>query len=351
MQIERFEARKREHILQSLDLAHQASGLNGLDRVRLIHEALPDLNFEDINVATACLGKKLATPFYVAGMTAGHPDAVLLNRRIASLCQKRGWAMGIGSQRRQLEEFQNGSSEGIDQWKRLREEAPDLVLFANVGIAQLIPARIEHLKALVESISAQALVVHLNSLQEVIQKEGTPQFKGGFAALKKCCEELRTPVIVKETGCGFSPDTLTRLATLQLGGVDVSGLGGTHWGRIEGARAGSNSLEAQVSATFANWGESTVSSVISAKETLPQSIQIWASGGVRSGLDAAKLIAIGATRVGYAQPVLKAALEGEAKLDQWMQIQEYELRVALFCTGSASCENLRGKERIWTIAN
>lgn len=340
MDIQEFESRKRDHIKHALDPAHQAIGQSKLDQVHLIHEALPNLNLSDVSLASKCLGIKTKTPFYVAGMTAGHADAAELNRTLALACQARGWAMGVGSQRRDLENLNGGM---LDRWSELREEVPQLVLFANIGITQLVKADPKKIANLVKSIRAQALIVHTNALQEAMQPEGTPHFKGGLSALKKICEKLSTPVVLKETGCGFSEHTLKKLAKIGLAGIDISGLGGTHWGRIEGARSAELSQFAQAALTFSNWGEPTVDSVIAAKRILKKT-EIWASGGVRSGLDAAKLIALGAHRVGYAKPALEAALAGPDSLSRWMEIQEFELRVALFCTDSLNPAELRAKE-------
>lgn len=344
MEIGQFEGRKREHLRHALDPAHQADGLGGLGQLRLVHEALPDLNFEEIRLESNCLGRKALTPFYVAGMTAGHADAPELNLRIALACEARGWAMGVGSQRRELESL--GATP--DRWTSLRRAAPRLVLFANIGVSQLIAlfsgkgAGIGALRRLVDSLQAQALVVHANALQEAIQPEGTPQFKGALPALAKVCEELGVPVVLKETGCGFSAATLRRLRESGLAALDVSGLGGTHWGRIEGARAGQGSLLEEASRTFGEWGVPTVDAVIAARRELSAKTEIWASGGVRTGLDAAKLIALGASQVGFAKPALEAALQGEEALGHWMSVREKELRIALFCTGSESPAALRG---------
>jgi isopentenyl-diphosphate delta-isomerase len=303
-------------------------------------------------------------------MTAGHEEALSVNKILALACQERGWAMGVGSQRRELE---MGRSDLLDCWKSLRRQVPDLILFANIGLSQLIRSKVSRVEGLIQELKAQALVVHLNALQEVIQKEGTPFFRGGFDALRQYCDQLSVPIVVKETGCGFSRETLKKLASLPLAAVDVSGLGGTHWGRVEGARAEAGSLRSIVSRTFANWGESTAQSVLCAKEIFPKqngqpfrqvgyqavhqavhqqrvATEIWASGGVRTGLDAAKLIALGADRVGYAKPALEAALKGVEQLRFWMETQEYELKVALFCTGSKTCDVLRQKEEIWKVS-
>jgi isopentenyl-diphosphate Delta-isomerase len=346
-----FEERKREHIRHSLDHAHQAVGLSGLDRVHLVHEALPELNFEELRIEAPCFSRALSTPFYVAGMTAGHPDAVKINRTLAQACATRGWAMGVGSQRRELE----APSQSLDLWKELRRELPELVLFSNIGISQLIHASVQQIRDIVDGLGANALAVHVNALQEALQPEGTPQFRGGVDALRKVCEELGKPVVLKETGCGFSKTTLHRLSDTGLAAIDVSGLGGTHWGRIEGARSSESGVQtphARASVTFADWGESTVQSILAARQVLNlKKCEIWASGGVRTGLDAAKLIALGAHRVGYAQPALSAAIAGVNELLYWMESQEFELKVALFCTGAATIEGLREpseeKGEIW----
>jgi isopentenyl-diphosphate delta-isomerase len=344
MEIDEFEHRKRDHLRHALDPSHQASGQGGLDRVRLVHEALPELDLADVRLEAPCLGAATPTPFYVAGMTAGHADARPINRALALACQARGWAMGVGSQRRDLEAPGTGS---LDDWRALRTEAPRLTLFANIGLSQAISAAVDDVRRLVDQLGAAALVVHANALQEALQPEGTPRFRAGLTALEQLCKWLERPVVLKETGCGFSAATLKRVAGIGLAAVDVSGLGGTHWGRIEGARAGAESLQAAASRTFADWGEPTVDATLAAREALGDGTEIWASGGVRSGLDAAKLIALGAHRVGYAQPALEAALQGPERLSRWMETQEFELTVALFCTGNASPEALRARPGAW----
>lgn len=365
MDIQQFEDRKRGHIRHALNPNNQAQGHSGLAQIRLEHQALPELDFEEVRLDTLCLGQRLQTPFFVAGMTAGHSDAAPLNHRLAAACQRRGWAMGVGSQRRQLQGFLERDRTGptaraspfedeLDEWTALRELAPELVLFANVGISQVIRRPIEPLKRLVESIRAQGLAIHLNALQECIQPEGTPNFNGALGAIRDVVEHLGAPVILKETGCGFSLFALQALIDMGLAAVDASGLGGTHWGRIEGARAAEGGedveMHARAAATFADWGIPTAESTLNAGQVLAGSsarTEVWASGGVRTGLDAAKLIALGAHRVGYAQPALAAAIEGEKALDRWMAQQEHELRVALFCTGNARPGQLRMKEGAW----
>jgi len=333
-----FEKRKMDHLRHSLEAKNQASGQNGLDRVHLVHEALPELNFDEIDLSTTCVGRPLKTPFFVSGMTAGHADAPAINRLLASACEKRGWALGVGSQRRDLESIRDTVN---GEWSQFRKAYPNLFLIGNLGISQVILASLADIQKVIASLKVDLLAVHANALQEVLQPEGTPQFKGALKALEVLSLNLAVPLLLKETGCGFSSATLKRLSKLRLAAVDISGLGGTHWGRIEGDRAAPQSLQAVAAETFADWGESTVNSVIAGKKSLPKKTELWASGGVRNGLDAAKLIALGARRIGYAKPALEAALKGEAALHQWMAQQEFELRVALFCTGSLSPAILR----------
>ena len=353
-----FEERKRDHLRHALDPANQATGLSGLDSIHLHHDALPELDFDEVDLSSSCLGNPLRAPFFVAGMTAGHSDASDLNRKLALACRDRGWAMGVGSQRREL------SGEVVDDWKKLRKEVPELVLFANLGLSQVRSASLDQIRRVVEGLDAQALCIHLNALQECMQPEGTPQFRGGFARIVELSRALSVPVVLKETGCGFSARTLGRIADFPIGAVDISGLGGTHWGRIEGARADAAStvdqgqkvdaMRARAARVFGNWGESTADSVMSAARILPGRMEIWATGGVRSGLDAAKLIALGAHLVGYAKAALEAVIQGESVLQDWMRSQEFELKTALFCSGHGSPAQLRERgvtkgSDVWSI--
>lgn len=337
---EQFEGRKKDHIRLSLSPKNQAVGEAGFDLVELVHEALPDLNFEQVNLACDALGQKTKTPFLISSMTAGHAEAVDLNARLARAAHERGWRMGVGSQRKEL-----GDAAAAEEWRVIRKLAPRVLLYGNLGLAQLIRTKISAVEKLVDSLEAGAMIIHLNSLQECLQPEGTPAYKGGVKALTELSKKLSVPVIVKETGCGFSKKTLKRLRGISLGAVDISGYGGTHWGRIEGDRNERGSMRGQAAATFANWGISTVESLAEAA-AMKTDYEVWASGGVRSGLDAAKLLAMGARVVGLAQPVLEAALKGESELHARMELLEFELKTAMFCTGSAGLKELR-EEKVW----
>lgn len=336
-----FEQRKKDHIRIALEPQSQASVSNGLERVQLLHEALPEINFSEVSIEKTLFSQKLASPIFISSMTAGHVEGQRLNQMLVEAAQARGWAMGVGSQRKEL--FDESASQ---EWKVLRRNAPRALLFGNLGLAQLIQTETYFVQKMVDNLQASALFIHTNPLQEVLQAEGTPQFRGGFEALKKLCETLSVPVILKEVGCGFSAPTLQRLKDVGVYAVDVAGLGGTHWGRIEGNRASAGSLQQRAAPAFANWGIPTVESLRSAKE-LDLPFQIWASGGLRTGLDVAKLVAMGAEMVGIAKLALDALMQGEQQLAMLMDQLEFELKVALFCTGCQNLAELQAK-RVWT---
>jgi len=253
LQKDEFEQRKRDHIDLSLNSKNEASGGSGLQNIELIHEALPDLDFSDIQTKTFSLGKLDPHPFFVSSMTAGHPGSFEINHRLASVAAHRGWVMAVGSQRKEL--FDNNASQ---EWVHLKKKIPNIRLMGNIGISQLIKTPLADIQKLVDTLEAEALFVHTNPLQEVLQPEGTPQFKGCYEALNTLCNTLDTPVILKETGCGFSKKTLSRLKESSLSGIDISGFGGTHWGRIEGGRSTKGSVFSSASLVFKDWGVSTV---------------------------------------------------------------------------------------------
>lgn len=332
-----FEKRKQDHIELALIDANQAKELNTFDRLNFIHEALPDIDFKDISIAGRRLGFPVEKPFMVASMTAGHRNAIDINRHLIAACAELGWAMGVGSQRRELTDGQ-----AAFEWLPLRRDYPEVSLLSNLGIAQLISTPLDQIHRLTDVLQADALIIHCNPLQECIQPEGTPTFKGSWQAIAELVNLLPLPVVVKETGCGFSKQTLVRLNDMGVAAVDVSGSGGTHWGRIEGQRAVDEPIRHKTSLTFRNWGIDTVKCIQDAAALNP-TFEIWGSGGVRHGLDAAKLFSLGATTVGFAKPMLKAALQSTTEVLALMTSIEYELKVAMFCTGSQILSDLKEK--------
>jgi isopentenyl-diphosphate Delta-isomerase len=331
-----FTQRKADHIRLSLDPKTEASGLNGLDQFSLTHEALPDINFDDITLKSQQLGLDVDTPFLISSMTAGHQDGLVINERLMCAATAQNWAMGVGSQRREL--FDDTAHL---EWLNLRKRFPNLRLFGNIGIAQVITSTTSQLQRLVDNLEANALQIHLNPLQECIQPEGTPHYKGAYQAIESLCTQLDVPVIIKETGCGMSKQTMEKLNNTGISALDVSGFGGTHWGRIEGLRTNNKQLS-QAAKTFGNWGINTFDAMLNAR-SLMLNYEVWGSGGIRDGLDSAKLLALGANTIGFARPMLAAAMDSEEAIIDVMKTIEFELKTALFCTGHANIAALQEK--------
>ena len=338
-----FESRKKDHMRLALDPQVQTGG-HGLDKIELIHEALPEINFKDVDLSTSFQKIKLSSPIFISSMTAGHESGENFNQALATLSSQRKILMGVGSQRRQL-----GDPSARLEWETLRKKAPDALLMGNLGLAQLIQTPTQAVKDLLESLQAVGLFIHLNPLQEALQPEGTPQFAGGLKKIEEICNAVTIPVVIKEVGCGFSEYTLKRLQGTGVYGVDVSGYGGTHWGRIEGLRAPQDSVQAQAALTFSHWGTSTLQSMLNA-QLAHVNYQVWASGGVRNGLEAAKLLSMGAGMVGLALPWLSAFKLNESdpgsELEKLADRLDYELKIALFCTGCKNIEEIQRK-KVW----
>ncbi len=337
-----FEKRKGDHIRIALDPRSQTDGQNGLDSINLIHEALPDLNLKEVEISTSFSFSKnsisLSSPLFISSMTAGHEKGQEINIALAKLSSERRILMGVGSQRKELVD-----SAAANEWKLVRQQAPKALLLGNIGIAQLIQNPIDNIRKLVDATEALGIFVHLNSLQESIQPEGTTDFKGGLQAIEKLVKQLEVPVIIKETGSGFSTNTLRRLQETGVFAVDVSGKGGTHWGRVEGLRSDADSALYKISKTFENWGISTKDSLLNA-QAASVSYEVWASGGIRTGLEAAKCLALGASKVGLAKPFLQASLAGDEALNNLLDQLELELKISLFCTGSANLSEFKTKK-------
>ncbi len=334
-----FSKRKKDHIEISLRDESQAF-VDQFSRLQFQHNPIPEIDFEDITLDTDVFGTSLRSPFFVSSMTLGHDGAQSVNDAILTACAEKGWMMGVGSQRRQLFDPQANI-----ECEQLRKKFPNNIIFGNIGLSQVIASKVSQIQSLVDSLQAQFLVVHCNPLQEAIQPEGTPQFKGGLQALKNLTDGLSVPVVLKETGCGFSEQSFQRLQSVGLAAIDVSGMGGTHWGRVEGLRMQEKESGYQVAQVFRQWGISTVDSLENGIKT-DIGLPLWASGGVRDGLQAAKLLALGAEKVGLAKPVLEAAVQGTetliARMDQW----ERELKVAMFCLGIENVKSLVGQRKL-----
>jgi len=316
------ESRKKEHVDIVLKSGSQYSKSTGLERVDFLHNALPELNFDAVDLQTRFLGKTIRFPLLISAMTGGYAEAGKINKDLASAAQKHGIAFALGSQRAMLE------NPGLKETYYVRDEAPDIPVIANIGAVQLKKYSVEKVLSLVSLVEADALAVHLNPLQEAIQPEGDRDFSGVLNAIRKLCEKSSVPIIAKETGAGISQDIAIKLKEAGVACIDVAGAGGTSWSKVEYSRKG-------LTPGFEEWGLGTLDSIIQCRGVLP----IIASGGIRNGIDAAKTIALGADLAGAAYPFLKALKEKrlELELSNW----ENQMKIAAFLSGSKNLEELK----------
>ncbi|WP_414162904.1 type 2 isopentenyl-diphosphate Delta-isomerase [Superficieibacter sp. BNK-5] len=307
----------------------------GFEQWRFDHCALPELNLDDIDLRTPLFGKTLSAPLLIGSMTGGASRAAEINRHLAQAAQTLGLAMGVGSQRVALESDVNS---GLT--RELRKFAPDIVLLANLGAAQIASRKgQDYARRAVEMIDADALIVHLNPLQEALQRNGDRDWRGVLNAIEETVKALPVPVIVKEVGAGVSVGVARRLLETGIAMLDVAGAGGTSWAAVEGERA-TTAHDRTVAMAFADWGIPTAQALHELHQALPQA-QLIASGGIVDGIDVAKALRLGASIVSQAAGVLGSATSSAQAVVDHFQIIIDQLRIACFCTGSASLEQLR----------
>ncbi|MEA2641421.1 MAG: isopentenyl-diphosphate Delta-isomerase, partial [Chloroflexota bacterium] len=290
----------------------------GWDDVQLVHQALPEIDLDEVDLGIDLFGCHLRAPILIASMTGGHPRAAEINRRLAGAAQAYGLAMGVGSQRAAIRQ-----PELLATYTVAREAAPDALLIANVGAPQLIPQGSEaplvlgDVERLVSTLEANALAIHLNYLQEVVQPEGDTRARGALAAIERIARALSVPIIAKETGAGIAREQGARLVSAGVAGIDVGGAGGTSFALVESHRAADRGLAraARLGEALAGWGIPSAASVM---ECQGLGVPVIATGGVRSGLHVAAALALGANVVGLARPLLSAALESEAVLHDFV---------------------------------
>lgn len=329
--VDEIAERKQAHLDLCLreDVEAQAKSTL-LEEVELIHDALPDLALDDVDTSTRWLGKRLEAPLVITGMTGGTRSAFQVNRDLARVAEESGIAFGVGSQRAM-------QSRPSSEWTyAVREHAPSTVVLANIGIGQAQEMDVAGFETLIEALDADGLCVHLNVAQEMVQPEGDRAFRDGTKVFRRLTKQLSTPVIAKETGCGISRAVGERLYSAGVRHVDVSGAGGTSWVRIEALRAPEAD---RLGALFRDWGVPTAASLVQLRGLRMQRI---ASGGIRSGLDVARALALGANLAGAALPVYQAYQEGG--LDgarAFVAELVRELRVAMLLTGSRRVADLR----------
>ena len=287
--------RKLEHLRICLK-EDVESNYTGFEDVSFIHHALPEVDFDEINVKVEFLGKKLSAPFLIASMTGGHPETKEINKKLAIAVQELGIGMGVGSQRAAIED-----EKVADSFSVVREFAPEAFIYANVGISQVLKYGVEFVEKAIEMIDADAVAIHLNFLQEAIQPEGDRNAKNCLNVLKEVCESIKVPVIVKETGAGISRDIAIKLKLIGVDAIDVGGKGGTSWSGVEVYRA-KDKVTKEVGMDFWDWGIPTAFCIAECYDVLP----VIATGGLRSGLDLAKALALGAKVGSSALPFFKS---------------------------------------------
>jgi isopentenyl-diphosphate Delta-isomerase len=333
---EGHESRKADHIRINLEKDVAFKQLTtGLERYYFLHQALPELNLAEISTTTTLFGKTLATPLLISSMTGGTAEARQINRTLAMAAQEAGLAMGLGSQRAGIEDGR------LADTYRVRDVAPDILLFANLGAVQLnYGYGLEHCQRAVDMIEADALILHFNALQEAVQPEGDGNFAGLLAKVEAICRQLPVPVIAKEVGWGFAAETARQLAEAGVAAIDVAGAGGTSWSQVEMYRA-PTARHARVAGAFIDWGIPTAVALQYCRAAAPD-LPIFASGGIRDGIDVAKCIALGANLVGFAGDFLRAADKGGmAGVIEMAATLTDELRVTMFASGAGDLSALR----------
>lgn len=337
-----FDSRKFDHLSLSLDDISQTPEFRVLDYLSLQSTAFPEMDFDDVDLSSEFDGIKLSAPFFISSMTSGTSFGEPINEALAQLSHEKRIILGVGSQRKELT-----NDKALAEWKRHRKKYPNAILLSNLGLSQLIGTSIDKVKKITDNMEAAGLIVHCNALQECIQKEGTPQFKNGLKTIEKLTKEVGIPVIVKEVGFGFSQRDLVRLNQTGIYAVDFSGQGGTNWARIEALRYPKKSLGLATGFVFSDWGYD-ITEWIGFHDKDSVSYQFWGSGGVRTGLDVAKMIAMGSHLVGMAQPWLnslvidrkKKTLSAENLFNFYDKIYR-ELKISLFCCGYDRVESFR----------
>ncbi len=331
--------RKTDHININLDKDVHSGITTGLERIGLVHQALPEMSLNQVDTRVTLFGHQLATPLIISSMTGGTPVAGVVNRTLAEAAQVCGVGMGLGSFRAALDHPEAATS------FKVRKVAPDILLFANLGAVQLnYGVDVETCLKVVQICSADALILHLNPLQEALQAEGEANFSDLLRKIEKLCHDLPVPVVIKEVGWGISAATARKLASAGVAAIDVAGAGGTSWSQVEMHRL-TDANRAQVAAAFRSWGIPTAQSIRMVKEALPR-MTILASGGLKDGIDIVKCMALGASAGGIARPFLKAATLSLESSIQAIETIKLQIKIAMFACGAKDIDALSKTETI-----
>ena len=328
-----IDQRKADHIKINLEQDVRSALTTGLENYRFVHEALPEVDLNRLDTSLSLFGKTLASPILISSMTGGTDEAETINLRLAEAAQECGIAMGVGSQRAAIEHPEQART------FQVRRVAPDILLFANLGAVQFnYGYGIDECRKAVDMIQADALYLHLNPLQEAVQDAGDTNWIGIAKKIEEVCKKLKVPVIAKEVGWGISEKTAKVLADCGVSAIDVAGAGGTSWSQVEMHRA-PDEFTRQLAATFVGWGIPTSDSIINVKKVTPD-MTIFASGGLKDGLDIAKCIALGATLGGMAGQFLKAAAISTEKAVEMMRLTKRQIEVTMFSCGAGNIASL-----------
>jgi isopentenyl-diphosphate delta-isomerase len=335
-----IDQRKADHIKINLEKDVRSGLTTGLENYHFVHEALPELDLERVDPSLSLFGKRLAAPILISSMTGGTEEAGEINQRLAEAAQELKIAMGVGSQRAALENPKETPTFSI-----VRQAAPDILLFANLGAVQLnYGYGIDQCRKAVDMIQADALILHLNPLQEAVQDAGDTNFEGLSKKIEEICKTLEVPVIAKEVGWGISERTARLLADCGVAAIDVAGAGGTSWSQVEMYRA-PDEFTRELAATFVGWGIPTAESILNVRKAASE-MTIFASGGIRDGLDIAKCVALGATLGGMAGQFLKAAAVSTESVIRMIELTKRQIEVTMFATGTAKLDELQGKIKL-----
>lgn len=329
------ERRKDDHIQINLEKAVQFPHLTtGLERLRFMHQAVPEMNLNEVSTQTTFFGKSMNGPLLISSMTGGTERAQTINRTLAEAAQENRIAMGLGSLRAALED------PSLAATYHVRPIAPDILLFANLGAVQLnYGYSVDACRRAVALVEADALVLHFNALQEAVQPEGESNFGGLLRKVEAVCRQLEVPVVAKEVGWGVSVQAARQLAEAGVAAIDVAGAGGTSWSEVEYHRA-PTARHAHIAHAFADWGIPTADSIRYVREAVP-TLPVIASGGLRDGIDIAKCIALGADLGGLAAPFLKAAADSPDAVRSLIEELTAQLRIAMFVSGAADIPALK----------
>ena len=328
-----IDQRKADHIKINLEKDVRSALTTGLEKYHFVHEALPELDLKEIDTSLSLFGKQLSAPILISSMTGGTADAESINLRLAEAAQEMKIAMGVGSQRAAIE------NTDLEKTFQVRRVAPDVLLFANLGAVQLnYGYGIKQCRLAVDMIGADALIFHFNPLQEAVQDAGDTNFEGLARKLEEICKKLKVPVIAKEVGWGISERSAKLLADCGVQAIDVAGAGGTSWSQVEMHRA-PDEFTRELAATFVGWGIPTAESILNVKRAAPD-MTVFASGGIKDGLDIAKCVALGATLGGMAGQFLKAAAISTEKAVEMMKLTKRQIEVTMFAAGVGTLAEL-----------